>query len=103
MQADDLIPEISELNNAVEDYINALTFWLYMDETTYERFSSNKNFLETYSPEDWAQMQLIGLQRRLWVSGVPQRIRLDMVAVVPDGQLNPGGVHEPFGTTTRQA
>ena len=97
------IEEGSELNNVVTDPINALSFWFYMDQSTYERFSREKSFLETFSPEDWARGQLLGLERRLWISEIPQRLRMDMLMVVEDGELNPGGVHEPFGTQTRQA
>jgi len=99
----DEIPELCELNNEVEDYINALTFWMFMDETTYAYFHDHANFLESYSAEDWCQMQLVGFQRRLRVSGCPQRVRLDMVAVYPDGGLSAGGTHEPVGSETRQA
>jgi hypothetical protein len=46
---------------------------------------------------------LIGFERRLRVAGCKQKLRLDMLKVVPDGQLNPGGTHEPIGSETRQA
>ncbi len=99
----DTVAEGCELNNVVEDYINALTFWLFMDETTYDLFSKRKNHLESYSPENWGRMQLIGFERRLRVSGCPQKLRLDMLAVYPDGDLSGGGTHEPTGSETRQA
>lgn len=99
----DTISEGCEINNVVEDHINALTFWLFMDETTYAYFESHPNFFESYSAEDWGRGQLIGFERRLRVGGTPQRVRLDMVAVYPDGELNGGGTHEPIGSETRQA
>lgn len=99
----DAVAESCEINNAVQDYINALTFWVFMDETTYALFNKHTSFLESYSAEDWARMQLIGLERRLRVSGCQQRLRLDMLAVYPDGSLNPGGVHAPIGDEVRQA
>ena len=100
---DDQIAESCEINNVVEDYINALNFWLFMDETTYELFTKHPGFLESFSPEDWARGQLIGFERRLRVAGVDQKLRLDMVAIYPDGQLSGGGTHEPIGSATRQA
>ncbi|MCX6354868.1 MAG: hypothetical protein NTZ78_08195 [Candidatus Aureabacteria bacterium] len=95
------IAEECELNNSIEDYINALYFWMYMDETTYTRFNARKNYLESRSAEDWCQMQLMGLERRLRASGCPQKIRLDMVQVVPDGTLDTGGGHTPIGDYVR--
>lgn len=100
---DNAIAESCEINNTVEDYINALTFWLFMDETTYHLFTQHLSFCESYSPEDWGRGQLMGFERRLRVSGVPQRLRLDMLAIYPDGGLNSGGTHEPVGSETRQA
>src|SRR5690606_27891294 len=58
--ADD-VGESCELNNAVEDHIGAMTFWFYMDESTYRRFSEVPSFLESYSPEDWIRGQLTDL------------------------------------------
>ncbi len=100
---DDEIPETCELNNVAEDYINALTFWMFIDETTYSYMNAHPNFIDSYSAEDWCRMQLIGFERRLRVSGCRQKLRLDMVAVYPDGQLSAGGTHEPVGSETRQA
>lgn len=94
------IPEFSEINNSVLDYINAAQFHFYMEQHTYDNFIRRPNFLETYSPEDWAQMQLEALARKMWVSGGRQRVRLSMLEVVPDGTLNPGGTHEPIGVIT---
>lgn len=99
----DTIAETCEINNVVEDYINALTFWIFMDETTYAYFHNHDNFYGSMSAEDWARGQLIGFERRLRVSGTPQKLRLDMLAVYPDGELNAGGTHEPIGSETRQA
>ncbi|MEW6249437.1 MAG: CARDB domain-containing protein [Planctomycetota bacterium] len=103
LDPDNEVAEFCEQNNVVEDCINALTFWVYMDETTYAGFNALPGILESYSAEDWAQMQLLGLERRFWVAGCPQKIRLDMLKVVPDGTLDPYGIHEPYGTETRQA
>jgi hypothetical protein len=89
------IEEITELNNAVDRPMGAVAFWFFMEESTYERFSNTLNFLETYSPEDWLRMQLIGLERRLRVSGATQELAVDGVVVVPDGELDPGGTHAP--------
>ncbi|MFG0286273.1 MAG: Ig-like domain-containing protein [Phycisphaerales bacterium JB039] len=91
----DQIAEITELNNAVDRPMGAVAFWFFMEESTYERFSNTLNFLETYSPEDWLRMQLVGLQRRLRVAGAMQQLAVDNVVVVPDGELSPGGTHAP--------
>ncbi len=69
----------------------------YMDETTYERFHRRKNFLEAYSAEDWARMQVKGFERKLWASGCPQRLRLDNLEVRPDDTLDPTTDHQPKG------
>ncbi len=89
------IAEMTELNNAVDRPMGAVAFWFFMEESTYERFSNTVNFLETYSPEDWLRMQLLGLERRLRVSGASQQLAVDGVVVVPDGELDPGGAHAP--------
>lgn len=99
----DHVLEITELNNALEDPIGALAFWIFMDETTYALFSNQANFLETYSPEDWARIQILGLERRLRVSGATQALRLDNLVVLPDGELDPGGTHGPIGDPVKQA
>ena len=99
----DHVPEITELNNALEDPIGALAFWIFMDETTYALFSQEPNFLETFSPEDWARVQILGLERRLRVSGATQALRLDNLVVLPDGALDPGGTHGPIGDPVKQA
>ena len=100
LDPDDRIAESSELNNTLRDYINAVQFHFYMEQHTYDRFLRHRNFLETFSPENWAQLQLEALQRKLWVSGGRQRVRLDTLEVVPDGTLDPGGTHEPIGQIT---
>ncbi|USN98661.1 MAG: hypothetical protein H6810_10910 [Phycisphaeraceae bacterium] len=94
------VDEYSELNNSVLDYINALQFHLWIDETTYAEFLKRPNFIETYSPEDWAQLQVEALQRKIWISGGRQRLRMSNLQVVPDGTLDPGGTHEPYGEPT---
>jgi len=96
----DAIDEPNEWNNRVKNYINAIQFHFYMEQHTYDELSNKKNFVETYSPEDWARLQLLGLQRKLYVSGGEQRFRLSMLEVVPDGTLDPGGTHEPIGQVT---
>jgi hypothetical protein len=68
------ITEVTDLNNAVDRPMGAIAFWFFLEESTYERFSNTLNFLETYSPEDWLRMQLIGLERRLRVSGATQKL-----------------------------
>jgi len=103
LDPDDEIAEGCEVNNVAEDYINAITFWLFIDETTYKYMNKHKSFLESYSAEDWCRMQLIGFERRIRMGGCPQRMRLDMVAIYPDGGLSAGGTHEPVGSETRQA
>lgn len=96
----DVIAESSEMNNSIKDYINAIQFHFYMEQHTYDEFGRKTNFIETYSPEDWAQLQMQALQRKLWVSGGRQRFRLSNLQVVPDGTLDPGGTHEPIGNVT---
>lgn len=82
-------------NNAVEDYIGAASFRFFMEQASYDHFNNIKSFRETYSAEDWAQGQLLGLQRRMRESGTEQKVRLTELVVVPDGALDPGGTHEP--------
>lgn len=85
------IAEQCELNNAVDDDIVGVAFWLFFEETPYELFASTPNLLESYSPEDWARMMVRALERRLNACGCPQPIRLDRLEVWADRSLN-GGV-----------
>lgn len=100
LDPENTVEESSLLNNTRKDYINAIQFHFYIDQHTYDDFSIRPNFIETYSPEDWAQLQMLALQRKLWISGGRQRFRLAMLEVVPDGTLDPGGTHEPIGNVT---
>ncbi|MBC7187027.1 MAG: hypothetical protein H5U38_08340 [Calditrichaeota bacterium] len=98
----DVIPEISQRNNQLTDRTDALTFHFHVERSLYEYFRSVKNSWGTYSWEDWAQSQ-VALMNDLFRAavypttpqGVVERVRLDMITIHPDGELDPEGTHAP--------
>ncbi len=103
-QADpqDVVPEISQRNNHLTDRTDALSFHFHVERTLYEYFRTVKNSWGTYSWEDWAQSQ-VALMNDLFraaiypttPNGVLERVRLDMITIHPDGELDPEGTHAP--------
>ncbi len=103
---DNLITESLKNNNSREDRTNALTFCIPVWQSVYDWFHDN---IRSYNPnlgsfDDWIQMQL-GYINQLFIdaawpnapSGILERVRLDMVQVVPEDTVDPGYNHRPNG------
>ncbi|MDZ7270605.1 MAG: hypothetical protein ONB17_03220 [candidate division KSB1 bacterium] len=98
----DVIPELSQRNNQLTDRTDALSFHFHVEQSLYDYFGTIKNSWGTYSWEDWAQSQ-VALMNDLFRAaiyptsphGVTERVRLDMITIHPDGELDPEGTHAP--------
>ncbi len=98
----DVIPEISQRNNQLTDRTDALSFHFHVERSLYDYFRTIKNSWGTYSWEDWAQSQ-VALMNDLFRAaiypttpqGVTERVRLDMITIHQDGELDPEGTHAP--------
>jgi hypothetical protein len=90
-----LISEVSELNNTVEDSTNALAVGFWVERSVYDWFNVHQVDLGigSVSWDDWAQRQLriwnqmfAEAQYPLTPQGVIDRVRLDRVNIIPDGE-----------------
>lgn len=83
-------------NNIYEDYTNALSIHVWVEEGFFYQFNRVKNGFGTYSFDDWFRWQLDTLKECLRrsqypliaVGGVPERVRLDSINVVPFDDRN---------------
>ncbi len=100
------ISDVARNNNSVTDATDALTLAFWVEQSVYNQYNSNKNVGGTYSWEDWAQSTIQRMNRMFEQSvyplapqGVRTRVRLDNIAVVPDGTLfKQGPWHAPSDT-----
>lgn len=94
-------------NNCLEIQANALNLAIWVDKTFYEKFAKEVNGYGSRSFEDWIQWQF-----RIWndvfmkhsrfsfaPDGCRETIRVQKIAIVPDGTLK-GGAHIPNDTPT---
>jgi len=96
IDTDHAVDEVLETNNALTIYTDALTVGFYVEQYVYDYFHRYQSELHTgtNSWDDWAQFQV-----KYWntmmanaifpmsPNGVLDRIRLDSIAVVPNGSL----------------
>lgn len=82
--------EISKVNNTLEDYTNALSYSIWVEQGQYDAFNKRQNGVGTFSFEDWLKWQFDELKNRLVNSkyplnpeGIKERIRIDKIVVVP--------------------
>ena len=99
---DNLREEISEENNWVIDRTDALSFALFVEESTRAWFQTVRGGLGSYDWADWAQFQVRQMNKEfrdtIYPSapeGIIERVRLDRVYVIPDGWGSKGGMHTP--------
>lgn len=94
VDSNNLIDEISEVNNQVVDRANALAVGFWVEQSVYDWFNENQvNLgLGSVSWEDWAQRQLKYWNQMfeeavspLTPDGIVERVRLDKVVIIPDG------------------
>jgi len=85
-----VIPEISKVNNELSEYTNSLSFTILVEGGLYNLFNQRRNFLGSYSFEDWLQWQFEGFKRTireavypLTPEGVKERIRIDRIIITP--------------------
>lgn len=84
------IGELSESNNKVDEYTDALSLSIFVEQWWYDSISRLKNSVGSYSFEDWLRWQLGEYKRRfslakygLTPNGVTERVRVDRIVVVP--------------------
>ena len=89
-----LIAEVSEQNNSIEDQTNALAVGFWVEQSVYDWFNIHQVELGlgSVSWDDWAQRQLktwnevfAAAIHPLTPDGVLERVRLDKVTIIPDG------------------
>lgn len=94
---EDLVLEVSEVNNYLEIRTDALALGLWVEQSKYDWFNKHQVQLGLggVSWDDWAQRQVLVWNQILARSvhpltpqGVLERVRLDKVVVVPDGALS---------------
>ncbi len=94
------IPERSELNNRRRDFTDALSAAFWVEETTWRYFHLYQHQLGIgrNSWEDWIQAQMAKqnelYETAIWdvtPNGCVDRVRIDRIIVVPDGQLPVNG------------
>jgi hypothetical protein len=82
---------------------NALSFHFYAEDSILNLFETHQNPKQSYSFEDWAQVQVEKLNQffrqatysGLTPQGVPEAVFLDTVTYYPNGTLPSGGTHAP--------
>lgn len=84
------IEELSESNNKVTEYTDALSLSIFVEQWWYDSISRQKNAVGSYSFEDWLRWQLEEYGRRLSFAkysltpnGVNERVRVDRITSVP--------------------
>jgi hypothetical protein len=99
--------EITHKNNAVVDATDALSFHFFVGSRVAEWFKGVKNGLDSYSWEDWAQLQVREMNREFrdeihpaTPDGITMRVRLDRVTVLAEEYTDPGGTHAPEDNVT---
>jgi len=90
------IAESSEANNQIEDRTDGLSVGFWVEQSVYDFFHAHQRDLKigSNSWEDWAQRQMSRWNEYsrqaiypLTPNGVPDRVRIDKIVVVPDGAL----------------
>lgn len=92
-----LVPEASEVNNAIEDRTDGVIVGFWVEQSLYDYFHAHQRELPgvgSNSWEDWAQRQMAKWNEQnagsIWPNtpqGVPDRVRIDEITIVPDGAL----------------
>ncbi len=94
------IAEVSEVNNRICDYTDALIASFWVEETTWRYFKEHQYKLGVgrVSWEDWIQAQMAKqnelYENAIWPNtpqGCVDRVRIDRIIVVPDGLLPVNG------------
>ncbi|MBK8805164.1 MAG: hypothetical protein IPO21_00370 [Bacteroidales bacterium] len=90
-------PELSERNNKLAIFTDALSIHFYVEDMTYRYFHDHQANLKvgTNSWEDWAQILQIQRWNHMFANaiypetpnGVLDRVRLDSIYIVPNGAL----------------
>ncbi|MBI3955148.1 hypothetical protein HY338_01785 [Candidatus Gottesmanbacteria bacterium] len=109
-----LISEVSETNNSIKDYTQALAVGFWVEYTVYNYFNQNQllfcstqSCVGSNSWEDWAQRQirlfntlLASSKSEHFPQGAIDRVRLDKIVIVPDCSLREGAIPVvPFDRT----
>lgn len=97
IDAGNSIPELSEGNNMLKIYTNAISLNLYVEQSLYDYFHVHQHQLGTASNswDDWAQLLHVKRWNLLFQNaihpdapnGVLDRIRIDSIVIVPDNAL----------------
>jgi len=94
--------EITHKNNSVVDATDALAFHFFVQPRVWAWFQGVKNGLDSYSWDDWAQLQVREMNREFrdeihpaTPEGITVRVRLDRITLLPEDFKDPGGTHAP--------
>jgi hypothetical protein len=99
---DQLVDETCEENNWVIDRTDALSFAFFVEESVRAAFKNYRSGLGSYDWADWAQFQVRQMNKEFrdtiypsCPDGIEQRVRLDVVYIIPDGWGHAEGMHTP--------
>ncbi|UCG16286.1 MAG: hypothetical protein JSV19_13430 [Phycisphaerales bacterium] len=93
---DNLISEASEVNNEIEDRVDAIMAGFWVEQSVYDYFHQYQRYLGigSNSWQDWIQRQMAKqnelYETAIWPNspqGVLTRVRIDKIVVVADGAL----------------
>lgn len=88
------LTEISVANNRLDHQTDALFMAIDVHPYVYQEFARRPNLVGTWSFEDWVQAQIVQMNERLGQAvypltpaGVPDRVRIDQITVLPDDSV----------------
>jgi hypothetical protein len=88
---DDQLGDTLRPNNAYEDFTNALSFSIWVEQGLYDRFDARTNGFGTRSFDDWFRWQLDAMKQDFARSiypdvapaGILERVRVEEIRVIP--------------------
>lgn len=97
-----LVEEACQENNWVIDRTDALSLAFFVEESVRAEFKRYRNGLGSYDWTDWAQFQVRQMNQEFrdtiyptCPDGIEERVRLDVVYIIPDGWGHREGMHTP--------